>query len=135
MHIRHNIDYISQNIPIIKGSLRDNLFLDIPYSKEIEQQMLEDKLLSSILKSKDMDSQITEGAGNLSGGEKQKIVVMRALYKNPQILILDEISSGLDENIAKEIYDRIFEKMKDDIVFVISHNNIHEKYINRIIEL
>ena len=82
-----------------------------------------------------MDSPITEGAGNLSGGEKQKIVVMRALYKNPQVLILDEITSGLDESTANEIYDRIFEKMKNGIVFVISHNNIHEKYINRIVEL
>lgn len=135
LNIRQSIDYISQNIPIIKGSLRDNLFLDIPYSKEIEQSMIEDKLLSSILQNKNMDSPITEGAGNLSGGEKQKIVVMRALYKNPQVLILDEITSGLDENIANEIYDRIFEKMKNGIVFVISHNNIHEKYINRIVEL
>jgi subfamily B ATP-binding cassette protein MsbA len=133
--LRNRIEYLSQNVPIIKGTLRDNLFLDIPYSSKIEEEMKKDPLLASIFKNKTMDSIITEGAGNLSGGEKQKIAVARILYKDVDLLLLDEITSGIDEETAKEIYDRIFEKMKNKIVFVISHNDLPSKYTNKIIEI
>lgn len=133
--IRDRIEYISQNIPIIKGSLRDNLFLDIPYSKETEEQMQADPILQSIINNKTMDSMITEGATNISGGEKQKIAVMRTLYKDVDVLIIDEITSGIDDKTALEIYERIFEKMDGKITFVISHNDLHKKYVNKIIDL
>lgn len=134
--LRSRIEYLSQNVPIIRGTLRDNLFLGLPYSSAQEQQMQQDPLLASIFASKTMDSEISEGAGNLSGGEKQKIAMARALYKEGvDVLILDEITSGIDEETARQIYQRAAEKMQDGILFVISHTSLCEEYMTRTIQL
>ena len=134
--LRSRIEYISQNVPIIKGTLRDNLFLDLPYSSTLERQMQCDPLLASIFATKTMDSEIIEGAGNLSGGEKQKIAVVRALYKNDvDVLILDEITSGIDRQTAQQIYQRAVDKMKNGILFLISHSDLPEVYTNKTIQL
>ncbi|MDO5754831.1 MAG: ABC transporter ATP-binding protein [Tissierellia bacterium] len=133
--LRNRLEYISQNVPIIKGSLRDNLFLDMPYSSVLEKEMCQDPLLQSILQTKTLDTEIFEGAGNLSGGEKQRIAMVRALYKDIDLLILDEITSGLDEETGNLIYDRVLEKMKDKIVLIVSHRDLDEKRYNKEIHL
>lgn len=134
--LRSRVEYISQNVPIIKGTLRDNLFLGLPYSLALEKQMKQDPLLTSVFTTKTMDSEISEGASNLSGGEKQKIAMVRALYKEGvEVLILDEISSGIDPETARQIYQRAANKMQNGILFLISHNSSCNGYANHTIQL
>lgn len=60
----------------------------------------------------------------------------RALYKEGvDVLILDEITSGIDEETARQIYQRAAEKMQDGILFVISHTSLCEEYMTRTIQL
>ena len=134
--LRSRVEYVSQNVPIIKGTLRDNLFLGLPYSSAVEKQMTQDPLLASVFANKTMDSEISEGAGNLSGGEKQKIAMARVLYKEGiDVLILDEITSGIDEKTARQIYQRAADKMQNGILFVISHTSLCGDYMTRAIQL
>lgn len=133
--LRDKIEYISQNIAIVNASLRENLFLDQKYSTEKEEKMKKDVLLNSILKNKTFDSIITANASNLSSGEKQKIALVRALYKNTDILILDEITSGIDIETSKLIYDRIKEISRDKIIFIVSHQALDENLYNKKIEI
>ena len=134
--LRSRVEYVSQNVPIIKGTLRDNLFLGLPYSSAVEKQMTQDPLLASVFANKTMDSEISEGAGNLSGGEKQKIAMARVLYKEGiDVLILDEITSGIDEKTARQIYQRAADKMQNGILFVISHTSLCGDYMTRAVQL
>ena len=66
-------------------------------------------------------TKLNEFGSNLSGGQRQKIAIARALYKNPKILILDEATSSLDnqsQSIISEVLDEI---SKDKITFIIAH--------------
>lgn len=120
--IRAHAEYLSQNVAIIKGSLRDNLFFNKPCSPQAEAGMIKDPLLSSVLQNKTLDSEILEGGANLSGGEKQKIALARALMSHQDLLVLDEVCSNIDQASADAIYQRINEDRDKRITLIISHD-------------
>ena len=124
--LRSHLEYLSQQVPIIKGTLRDNLFFNREYSQAVEEQMKDDPVLRSILAEKTMDTVIQEGGSNLSGGEKQKIAIARTLYDQVDVMILDEIASNIDKQSATEIYQRILQNKDDRITFIISHDYLPE---------
>ena len=64
---------------------------------------------------------IEENGFNLSGGEKQRIVLARALLKNFEILIIDEGLSQVDVNLERKILKNIFSAFKDKTIIMISH--------------
>lgn len=133
--IRKHIEYVPQSAPIIKGTLRDNLFLGKPYSSIVEQEMNTSPLLESILRSKTLDSMITENGGNLSGGEKQKIEIARILASEADVLILDEITSNVDAETADMIYSTLLQLHRNKIIFIISHDKNIQKHCNKCIAL
>ena len=79
------------------------------------------------------DNSLTESIldTDLSIGQQQSLGVMRALYRSPKILILDEPSSALDENSQNEIMDVVFEN-KSRTVIMVTHRKETLKYVNRI---
>ena len=58
---------------------------------------------------------------NISGGQRQRIGIARALFRNPQILILDEVTSSLDKKTAVNIFDLVY-KLKNLTVFIVTHD-------------
>lgn len=122
--VRRRIEYLSQNVPIIKGTLRENLFLNTIYSKEAEQRFHAMPILAGIWKNKTMDSMILEGGANLSGGEKQKIALARALAQEADVLILDEVCSNIDREAAEEIYACLAAEQEKRITLLISHDGL-----------
>lgn len=129
--LRKHIGYLSQDVPIIKGTLRDNLFLNKKYETELEKKFLSDNILQPILKTKTMDTVINERGSNLSGGEKQKIALLRAIYDNVDVLILDEITSNIDKESSKDIYNKILENSSERITFIVSHDDIPKAISNK----
>jgi subfamily B ATP-binding cassette protein MsbA len=77
-----------------------------------------------------MDTVIEEGGANLSGGEKQKLSIARALYDDVDVLILDEITSNIDKESAADIMSRILENSAGKITFIISHDPLPANYAN-----
>ena len=75
---------------------------------------------------------IEENGANLSGGEKQKIALSRVIFSDADVFVLDEITSNIDKETAKEIHDTITSINKDRITFIISHDKTNVPYCNKI---
>lgn len=133
--LRTCIEYLSQDVPIIEGSLRDNLFLGKDYSEDKELLLKNDTILRTVLATKTMDTQIQVNGANLSGGEKQKIAVARSISNNSDVMILDEITTNIDNEAATEIYSRIKSICKEKIVFIISHDPLPEEFYNKVLRI
>jgi len=82
-----------------------------------------------------LDKQLNENGVDLSGGEKQKLLLARAIYKNAPILILDEPASALDPIAESELYEQYHELTKNKTSIYISHRLSSTRFCDRIIYL
>ena len=74
-------------------------------------------------------------SSTLSGGEKTRVLLARALYKDCELYIFDEISTGLDEKLFYEIFDDIMKYLEAKTVITIDHKYIDEKYFSKSISI
>ena len=128
--VRERVEYLPQSVPIIKGSLLENLQFGCEEKESDREYFEKEPILKSILQDKNMDTEILEAGANLSGGEKQKIAVARALRREADVLILDEICSNIDKESSDEIYERIRRDRKKYITFIITHDELPEGLAN-----
>ena len=95
------------------------------------------KVAKGYLKEINLENKINEYPKNLSGGEKQRVAIIRALMEKPKILLLDEPTSSLDPQMKKEVLELI-SKLKDYnmTIIVVSHElNFVKDFSSRIIFL
>ncbi|WP_035778376.1 ATP-binding cassette domain-containing protein [Butyrivibrio sp. MC2013] len=133
--LRQHISYLSQNIPIINGTLRDNIFLNHAYNAIREEKLLNSNILGPILSNKTMNTLIMDKGANLSGGEKQRIGAARLLIDNSDLLILDEITSNLDKRSGRQLLEQILSDNRGKMVVIISHDDLPREYANKVVEL
>ena len=82
------------------------------------------EILKTLFVNKTLDSEILENGANLSGGEKQKIAIVRALINKPELLILDEVCSNIDQQSAEEIYSLLNQEKESRITILITHDTL-----------
>ena len=119
--LNNNILYLGQNEILFNDTLYNNLIFDNSNSSrllDICKMCYVDKIIDSNL---GYNTLIEENGFNLSGGEKQRIVLARCLLKNFNILIIDEGLSQVDVNMERKILKNIFKFFKDKTIIVISH--------------
>ncbi len=120
------IGYVSQNIYLTDDTIKKNIALGIEDNlidkeklfKSIELSQLEDfinKLENGV------NSVVGERGGKISGGEKQRIGIARALYKSPSVLVLDEATSSLDLKNEELIIETINSLKKKKTIIIVSH--------------
>jgi ABC-type bacteriocin/lantibiotic exporter with double-glycine peptidase domain len=117
------IGYVSQNTSILDETLVFNItFNNNNYDKNyLVELLLKMNLNRFLLNDIDIDNfEIGDKGSKISGGERQRIGMCRALYRKPDILILDEPTSSLDETTQNKILDDIF-KMNNITVILVSH--------------
>ena len=117
------IGYVSQKIYLFQGSIDYNISLDKNPNK-LKLKQLKDACNINF-KNKELH--------NLSGGQIQRIGIARALYKETDVLIIDEAFTGLDENNYNKIMDYIISISKNKIIIEINHSIIireHTTLIN-----
>ncbi len=130
-----NIGYIPQNIVILNQSLKENiLFGSNPkfFSDKKIVNILNEVNLGYFIKKlpRGLYQTIKEDGQNISGGEKQRIGIARALLNNPKILILDEATSGLDTFTESKVLDTI-NKIKKTII-IVSHRINTLKFCDKV---
>ena len=80
------------------------------------------------------DITLGDSGSRLSGGQKQRIGIARALYRDPQILIMDEGTSALDVKTEKQIMNDILNKYPEIIIFLVTHRSSTLTYCDMVVK-
>ena len=104
--LREKIGFVTQDTQLFSGSIRENLLFVNPQATDEEcMQVLDQAAAHSLLSRADrgLDTLIGEGGVKVSGGEKQRLSIARALLRHPHLLVFDEATSSLDSLTEEEI--------------------------------
>ena len=118
-----NFTYISHNSYLFKGTVRENMLMACPNAgDDALWQVLEQVNLADFLRSeKGLDTALKEKAGNLSGGQCQRLALARALLHDSPVYIFDEATSNIDVESENDIMAQIQRLAKVKTVILISH--------------
>ncbi len=124
--LRNQIGFVTQDTQLFSGTIRENLSFVNPDATENEIIDVMKKAAAQNLLTraeKGFDTVIGEGGLKLSGGEKQRLSIARALLRKPNLLLFDEATSALDSLTEEEITDTIrdISKQGDQITILIAH--------------
>jgi subfamily B ATP-binding cassette protein MsbA len=125
---------VTQDNFLINDTIEENILIG-SYKKNISKKDLE-KLIKGLNADfiynfpKGLKTKIDESGSSLSGGQKQKICIIRALVNNPEILIFDEVLSNQDDKSKKDIYNFIVKLSKSKTIIEISHEKNYKKNNN-----
>ncbi len=124
--LRNQIGFVTQDTQLFSGTIRENLLFVNPDATENDLIDVLNKASCQRLLSKaekGLDTMIGEGGLKLSGGEKQRLSIARALLRRPHILIFDEATSSLDSLTEEEITDtiKVVSSGNDQITILIAH--------------
>lgn len=133
------IGYVQQDVQLVSGSFLDNIKyvygdkIDILFLKKCcEIACLWDEIENF---ESGINHEIGEGGMAISGGQKQRLGIVRALYKRPEILIFDEATNGLPIEIELRILTNIKQQYKDLTLIAITHRTENLGFYDSVIEL
>lgn len=122
--IHENLGYVLQSPHLFSGTIRENIRygnLDATDEEIVEAAKLVDAHGFIMETEKGYDTEVGEGGGLLSTGQKQLISFARAIVRNPRLFVLDEATSSIDTETEKVIQDAIQKVLKGRTSFVIAH--------------
>ena len=121
--IQDSFTYVSQNNYITNDTIKNNIIYDRDINENEYKKIIDICNLNTLIESKYLkDNFMIEDNGfNISGGEKQKIILARSLLKDSNYIILDEALSEVDINEEKQILNKIFDVYKEKTIIYISH--------------
>lgn len=118
-----NVTYVSHNSYLFKGTVRDNLLMGNPQAsdEELWKALEQVKLADFLRNEKGLDTELTEKASNLSGGQCQRLAFARALLHDSPVYIFDEATSNIDVESENDIMKEIYRLAAEKTVILISH--------------
>ena len=122
--LRSNIAMVPQQVNLFSGTIRENLLLADPNANDEKlKEALSEAGLGSFLKTlpKGLDSDVGNAGAALSGGQRQKMGIARALLSEAQYMIFDEATSSVDPQSEREIWETIGRLSKTRTLIIISH--------------
>lgn len=140
---QNSIGYVPQNVFILDSTLAENVALGVE-PQNIDRLKVEKALEMASLKlfieglPEGLDTMIGESGCRISGGERQRIGIARALYRQPEILFFDEATSSLDKETEKSVnqsIENLSVKNRELTIVVIAHRETSLGYCDRIITI
>jgi ATP-binding cassette, subfamily B, bacterial PglK len=132
------VSYVPQDVVIAAGTIRENVALGYPIAEAT------DELVNSALKiaqledfvanlSDGIDTEVGERGAKISGGQRQRLGIARAMFTRPQLLVLDEATSSLDGETEANISDAIYALKGSTTVVIIAHRLSTVRNVDKVV--
>ncbi len=136
--LRHQIGYVAHDLPLLAGSLRDNLTLGARYVSDA--RMLEVAEMTGVSElarqhPQGFDRPVGERGQQLSGGQRQAVLLARALLLDPQILVFDEPTSAMDNTSEEILRSRLHTWVQGKTMLLITHRSSMLSLVDRLVVL
>ena len=134
------LGYVPQNVILTDDTLANNIAFG-KYENEIDLDRIKASIKSSQLENyvnkleRGLDTMVGENGIRISGGERQRVGIARALYLNPQILVLDEITSSLDLKTENNLIEDLNNLKGQKTILIITHRLSTLKYCDEIFKI
>ena len=137
---KRHLGYVPQNFYLLDESIKNNIAFGHEENKIskliVENTIHKSQLTNFIKKLKDgLESKMGERGVKISGGEKQRIAIARALYNDPDILVFDEATSSLDLETEKKVLETLNQFKKKKTVIIITHRTSSLKICDKVFRI
>jgi ABC-type bacteriocin/lantibiotic exporter with double-glycine peptidase domain len=136
--LRKCFGVVSQTGVLFKRSIAENIALGLPNAtaEEIVEASVCAEAHEFISKAPlGYETIVEERGANFSNGQRQRIMIARAVIRKPKIFIFDEATAALDPQTEEEVLKNFFAIAKNSTVVMISHQNIFRRYLDRVIKI
>jgi len=134
--IRRNVGFLSQNATLFYGTIRDNITMGAPLATE--QEIIFSLQMTGALEfvqrlPTGLDYIISEGGRGLSGGQRQALLLCRLILRDPNILLLDEPTSAMDDSTEHHFIQQLAQWARNKTLVVATHKVRVLELVNRVI--
>ncbi|MEZ9669457.1 ATP-binding cassette domain-containing protein, partial [Vibrio breoganii] len=134
--LRSLISVVSQRVDVLNGTLRDNLLIAKSDADDSELAGTLSKVgLEYLMDAPGLDQWLGDGGRQLSGGEKRRIGIARAVLHNAPILLLDEPTEGLDRSTESQIMSLLEQHYQDKTVVFVTHRLVGLSRMDNVVVL
>jgi subfamily B ATP-binding cassette protein MsbA len=135
--LRRQIGMVSQHVVILNDTVLNNICLGQSKDRDRAQQCLNDANLGDWLSQQPLglDTVVGHNASQMSGGQRQRLAIARAMYKDAPILILDEATSALDNESEKLVQEALTRLSKGRTTLIIAHRLSTIEHADKIVVL
>lgn len=133
--LRRNVVMLGQTPVIYSGSIEDNLQIGLGFSQKLPASKIK---MEEALKRVELNKELSDGCGNLSGGEKQRLCLARVMLMDADTYLLDEPSAALDketEEFIIENFSKFVLENNKELIMVTHSEQIAEKFPDSIIRI
>ena len=136
---RKMVSYVPQNIYLLDQNIKQNIAFGVEES-EIDYIKLKDSMKLAKIENLALENNLDnfalgEEGSKISGGQIQRIGVARALYRNPNVILMDESTNGLDYDTEKRFLEDLIKIKKNTTIIFVSHREHIKKYADDILEV